>query len=490
MLSLASRRLTRKGRVLPRLPNGLIAFPAIPSMCNFLPSERSWQIAGLSDPPPPPPPPHHVASQEALGQISPGQCPSSTIVVQPHQEEVFLEHPILDHQGRLPFQYTTLYEYQQEDPSILALPINRPQQYHVETMGGYGLVCHYHGQHNRICLTDTLLPMVVNWFHNVMAHNSGITCLQESLRFHFYHPKLLAEVHAQISRCDICQYMKRGSRQYGLLAPRDAKSAPWSDVATDCIGPWVIELRGRLEYSLCALTTFNVTTSLFEIRPILTQMAVECAWAFENGWLPHYPRSVHVFHDQGSKFMGPAFQDLLQQARIKSVPTSARNPQGNSIIEAVHKSVGQVLRTLIHIQQQKLYTKQRPWAILPWPQRCMLNEVPLTKLQHLTPCSFAFRRDMFFDLPFLTNIIALQNTQQHLVDMHLLRKNTACISHDYQVADQVLKKSILSLSDKLKPSFTGPHEITQVHMNSTVTIRLSQNVTECINIQQIKPHHS
>ena len=131
--------------------------------------------------------------------------------------------------------------------------------------------------------------MVVNWFHNAMAHNSGISHMQETLSFHFYHPKLLVEVRAQISRCDICKHMKRGSRQYGLLAPRDAKSAPWSDVATDCIGPWVIELRGGQEYSLHALTMIDVTTNLLEIKPILTQTVVECARAFENGWLSHYP---------------------------------------------------------------------------------------------------------------------------------------------------------------------------------------------------------
>ena len=298
-------------------------------------------------------PPTHVASQEAIGRFSPGRCPLPTIVAQPSHEELFLEHPVFDDQGRLPFQYKTLYEYQQDAPNILALPNDKPNHFRIETMGGYGLVCYYQGQHNRICLTDTLLPMVVNWFHHATAHNSGISRLQETLRFHFYHPKLLEEVRAQVSCCDICQRMKRGSRQYGLLAPRDAKSAPWSAVATDCIGPWVIELRGGREYSLRALTTIDVTTNLLEIEPILTQTATECARAFENGWLSRYPRPVRVIHDQGSEFMGSAFQDLLRRARIKSVPTTARNPQGNSIIEAVHKSVGQVLRTLIHIHQPK-----------------------------------------------------------------------------------------------------------------------------------------
>ena len=313
-----------------------------------LPSDQVVKAKSRADSPP-----THVASQEAIGRFSPGRCPLPTIVAQPSQEELFLEHPVFDDQGRLPFQYKTLYEYQQDAPNILALPTDKPHHFQIETMGSYGLVCYYQGQHNRICLTDTLLPMVVNWFHHATAHNSGIYRLQETLRFHFYHPKLLDEVRAQVSRCDICQHMKRGSRQCRLLAPRDAKSAPWSEVATDCIGPWVIELHDGGEYSLRALTTIDVTTNLLEIEPILTQTATECARAFENGWLSRYPRPVRVIHDQGSEFMGSAFQDLLRRAGIKSVPTTARNPQGNSIIEAVHKSVGQVLRTLIHIHQPK-----------------------------------------------------------------------------------------------------------------------------------------
>ena len=72
-------------------------------------------------------------------------------------------------------------------------------------------------------------------------------------------------------------------------------------------------------------------------------MASEYARAFDNGWLACYPRLVCVIHDQGSEFTGSAFQDLLACAGIKSSPATSRNPQGNSVIEAVHKSVGQVL---------------------------------------------------------------------------------------------------------------------------------------------------
>ena len=133
--------------------------------------------------------------------------------------------------------------------------------------------------------------------------------------------------------------MKQGSCQYGFLASRDALPSPWFEVATDCIGPWNIELSGGRDYNIRALTTIDVTTNLLEIKRITTQTLAECACAFENGWLSHYPRPIRVIHDQGSEFMGAPFQDLLRCAGIKSVPTTACNPQGNSVVEAVHKSV-------------------------------------------------------------------------------------------------------------------------------------------------------
>ena len=433
----------------------------------------------------------HVAGQEAAGLFRPGRCPLSTNVVQHIQEESFLEHPMFDEQGRLPFQFQTLFEYQQEDPSLLALPTSNPQQYKWENMGGYLLVCHYTNQHTRICLTDKMLPLIVDWFHKATAHNMGVTRLQENLCFHFYHPQLLSEVRKQVSSCDLCQRMKRGSRQYGLLASRDARSSPWSEVATDCIGPWTVELRGGRAYTIRALTTIDVTTNLLEIEPLTTQMSAECARAFENGWLSRYPRPLRIIHDQGTEFMGAPFQDLLRRAGIKSVPTTAHNPQGNSIIKAVHKSVGQVLRTLVHVHNPQTVHQAKAvcdtaLATSMHATRCASHQA----LQHLTPGSFAFRRDMFFDLPFLTDILTLQTNRQQLVDSRLLKENASRIKHDYKIGDQILKKMVLSLSDKLKPTFTGPYSILQVHTNGTVTIRLSDNLTERINIRRIKPYHT
>ena len=169
---------------------------------------------------------------------------------------------------------------------------------------------------------------------------------------------------------------------------------------------------------------------------------------------------MRVIHDQGSEFIGGPFQGLLRHAGIKSVPTTAPNPQGTSVIEAIHKSVGQVLRALVHVHNPQTVHQAKAvcdtaLATCMHATRCALHQA----LQHLTPGSFAFRRGMFFDLPLLTDIMALQNTRQRLVDSRLLKEISSRIKHDYKIGDQILKKMLLSLSDKLKPTFTGPYPI-------------------------------
>ena len=158
-----------------------------------------------------------------------------------------------------------------------------------------------------------------------------------------YHPRITEQVKQHVQGCLICQKMKCGACGYGELSAHSVNPPPWHEVHVDCIGPWMIELCGGCEYQFNVLTSIDPTTNLLEIEELPRKTAQACADAFESGWLAHYPRPTRCIHDQGPKFLGVDFQRLLSQAGIKLVPTSAWNPQGNSIVEAVHKSVGAVL---------------------------------------------------------------------------------------------------------------------------------------------------
>ena len=91
------------------------------------------------------------------------------------------------------------------------------------------------------------------------------------------------------------------------------------------------------------------------------------------------------------------------------------------------------------------------------------------------------------DIPLIADIIAIRNNRQLLVDKRLIRANAKRIRHDYAVNDLVWKRQYLGFSDKLKPTVSGPYPITRVHTNGTVTILLSPNVQEKINICRVPP---
>jgi hypothetical protein len=172
---------------------------------------------------------------------------------------------------------------------------------------------------------------------------------------------------------------------------------------------------------------------------------------------------------------------------IHSTSTS-RNPQGNSLIERIHQTIGQVLRTVCASRNPK--TKHEAEAVIEETLATAMHACRCactSALEYNSPGAMAFGRDMFLDIPLIADILAIRNNRQLLVDQRLLRANAKRIKHDYAQGDLVWKRNYIGLSDKLKNTVEGPFEITRVHTNGTVTIQLSPSVTERISIRRICP---
>mmetsp|Transcript_13464 Transcript_13464/g.37213 ORF Transcript_13464/g.37213 Transcript_13464/m.37213 type:complete len:170 (+) Transcript_13464:786-1295(+) len=158
------------------------------------------------------------------------------------------------------------------------------------------------------------------------------------------------------------------------------------------------------------------------------------------------------------------------------------------LTQSVHTTVGSVLRTLVYLhtphsttEAEKLVDKALATAM--HATRCAAN----SSLLNLSPGAIAFHRDMHLDIPLHADIIALQQNRQALIDKRLLDANAKRIPHDFHVDQKIMKRNVLSFSDKMKPAYRGPYKIVQVHTNGTVTIALDDNTTERINIRRIKP---
>ena len=116
----------------------------------------------------------------------------------------------------------------------------------------------------------------------------------------------------------------------------------------DLIGPWKLNTQTGKIYEFSALTSIDRVTGLPELIRIDDKTSAHTADKFEESWLARYPRPMICCHDNGGEFNGWEFQSLLARMGIKDVPTTSRNPASNGIVERMHRSVGDTLRTYIH----------------------------------------------------------------------------------------------------------------------------------------------
>ena len=400
--------------------------------------------------------------------------------------EVFLEHPVFDDDGRLPFQFDTLQTYQEKSPELLAMPEVFPDRFAMRQYGQSQLVCFIQNGSDKIVLTKEMLSKVVKYYHEAIAHAESSGRSSKYIRKHFYHKDIDNECEKHVDACETCILNKRGGRVYGKAGPRDASVLPWQEVHCDSIGSWDIELRAR-KLTFHALTMIDLCTNLVEIKGTLSTTAKENADALINIWFARYPRPIRVVSDQGPEFSSE-FTDAIEELGIEHSTSSSRNPQGNSIIERIHQTIAQVIRTVCVARNPKSLHEgkacmEEELATAMHACRCTFSE----SLAFNTPGELAFGRDMFMDIPVIADIVAINNHRQLLVDRRLLHANAKQIRHDYAVGDLVYKRQYLGFSDKLKPTCTGPHEILRVHTNGTVTIQLKPHVTERINIRRVRP---
>ena len=207
-------------------------------------------------------------------------------------------------------------------------------------------------------------------------------------------------------------------KPYGHLAPHNAPIVPWSEVHVDGIRPWKVSVPDNKTIQFYALTCIDPVTNLIEILHFHgppTAEKMKCL--FENHWLARYPHLEKIVHDNGPEFLGHDFQFPLDYAGIKPTNISTHTPTSNSIIEASHKIIRQVLHTLLLLHNptdpvQADYILDEAVATAMQALRC----TPNTSLGNYSPGALLFQCNMFLNLPLITDIVMLTQQQQAQID--------------------------------------------------------------------------
>ena len=129
-------------------------------------------------------------------------------------------------------------------------------------------------------------------------------------------------------------------------------------------------------------------TGWFEIREIKTKAADVVANVLEQAWLTRYPWPSQLVFDRGSEFKAEVTQMVTNDYGIKTKPTTTRNPQANAIVERVHQTIGNMIRTF-QVYDNDSVDDVDPWSgILSAVMAAVRSTVSTTT--QMTPMQIVF----------------------------------------------------------------------------------------------------
>ena len=338
------------------------------------------------------------------------------------------------------------------------------------------LICH----NGKIALPPSLQQKTIDWYHQILCH-PGITRTEATIRQHFDWKGLRTMVLATCKKCELCQKAKVTNQKYGKLPAKQAEENPWDTLCVDLIGPYKIQRKGKEDLKLWCLTMIDPATGWFEMEQIENKTAAEVADICETTWFTRYPLPQRITLDRGTEFMAEFAKMVKNDYGLKLKPITTRNPQANAIIERVHQTIGNIIRTF-NVQTMD---ENNPWTGILAATMFAVRATFHTTLQ-ASPMQLVFGRDAILNVKHIANWEHIRQQKQTRINENNKRENKSRRNHNYSIGDKILIKARKYSKHELE--YEGPYEITQVNDNGTVRFQKGI-VNDVTNIRRIKPYH-
>ena len=230
---------------------------------------------------------------------------------------------------------------------------------------------------------------------------------------------------------------------------------PWEEVHVDMIGSWRVTIN-QFEYEFRALTCVESFIGLPEVIPVDNATSLVVAQAFNNNWLSRYPAPTKCVHDNGNEFLGPEFSTMLRKNKIKSVPTTVKNPQSNAIVERIDQSISTMITISLRENPPNKFEEVSSLVY----SKCMTSQYAIratvnTTLKN-TPGELAFGRSMLHPFPSKIDWSKVLKHKQERVNDINHQENQGRKEFGYQVGQEILILNKNQMKGKLE--LTVPNE--------------------------------
>lgn len=400
--------------------------------------------------------------------------------------EFFLNRRVFEDQISFPLDLANIKEEQKSDDQLERLLKDNRSKKNYKKMDKHG---------NKVWTVDekiyvptTCRQPMIEWYHEMLKH-AGAERTAKTIRQYFDWPGAVEQVKRHVKICSVCQKQKiTGVKKYGKIPFPDSEESsvpPFHTVHVDMIGPWRVYFKivGKKVYKeVQALTIVDRATTWPEIIPTLNKESLVIAELFDKVWLCRYPRPNRIIHDNGNEFTGFEFQELCSSYGIAAVPTTVKNPRGNSPVERMHLTAADMLRTVTFTGENWMKELDKALQTVAWAIRSTVST-----MSGYTPGQLVFNKDMIMQSNVIVDWEKIKLLKRASAQASNEKENKTRLHHQYSVGDKVLI-IITDIKSKMESPTEGPYEIRKVYQSGLVKIsRGSYN--EVIHIRRLKPYH-
>ena len=268
-----------------------------------------------------------------------------------------------------------------------------------------------------------------------------------------------------VRTCPECQLGKDYKAQHGPKGHINSPG-PWETVSIDIVGPLPVD--GKSHRYI--VTMMDVYSRYLIASPVKNHTASTVSRCLYESVVAYFGAPRSILSDRGTEFTGMIWESLAQLLGAKIKLTSPYYPQGNSVIERSHRTLSNMIRTML------LERKGEDWSTLLPTVMLYMNSMSQEKTG-VSACEvlFGHNPNLPSDISY-TPVTSLSNDREGYVkqlkrDLQDIRQKLSRIlgherdqsNNPFSVGDKV----IIALlphenTPKFMPKWKGPFLVTKV----------------------------
>ena len=188
----------------------------------------------------------------------------------------------------------------------------------------------------------------------------------------------------------------------------------------------------------------NPAKGWLKMAQIPNKTASEIADITKKTWFTTYPLPQRIVFDRGTEFMAEFAKMCQSYYGLKSKPITTRNPQSNAIIERIHQTIRNIIRTFVVSN----IINNNTWSGILAATMFAVRATYHTTLQGY-PMHLVFGRDAILSIKHVADWEHIRQCKQLRIIHNNKRENMRQNNHQYKVGEKILVKRKKNSKHKL-----------------------------------------